>query len=64
MYNYSAQLKNEFSPAMKNSPSSDKESEIFLVAKVENEHASSKKERNLQEKTNGYTFKRDPKVWY
>lgn len=64
MYNYSAQLKNEFRPAMINLPSSDKKSEIFLAAKVENDHASSKKERSLQEKSSGYSFKRDPKVWY
>jgi hypothetical protein len=64
MYNYSTQLKNEFSPAMKNMPSNDKKSEIFPTTKVENEISNSKKDRSFQEKSNTYSFKRDPKVWY
>ena len=64
MYNYSTQLKNEFSPASKNMPLTEKKSEIFPSTKVETEVSSNKKDRSSQEKTSTYAFKRDPKVWY
>jgi hypothetical protein len=64
MYNYSTQLKNEFSQASKNMPFTEKKSEIFPSTKVENEVSNNKKDRSSQEKASMYAFKRDPKVWY
>jgi hypothetical protein len=64
MHNYSTQLKNEFNSSLKNMPSTEKKNEIFPTTKVENENSNSKKDRNFQEKSNMYSFKRDPKVWY